>query len=487
MSDETLDTTEALRRIAAIVGDNGVVAPVADAVDRYLIDHRRIYRGEAALIARPADTAQVAEVVRLCAAAGLHVVPQGGNTGYCGGATPVAGTGPRTVLLSLERLRRIRDVDPVGYTMTVEAGVVLADVQRAAEDADMFFPLSLGSEGSCQIGGNLATNAGGTAVLRFGNARELVLGLEVVLADGTVWHGLRRLRKDNAGYDLKQLFLGAEGTLGIITAAVLKLFPRPRTQATALVAVRDVEAACRLLALARRETADAVTSFEYLPRFAIDLVLRHVPETTDPLRERHAHYALIELSSAAASVRLDEQMQSLLEQGMARGWVLDGAVAQSEDQRARLWRLRETVPEAQRREGGSFKHDVSVPPECLPAFLERGLAAAAAVAPEARPCAYGHIGDGNLHFNFLAPAGQSLEGYFATRGDAVAEAVLGLAGEFGGSVCAEHGVGQLKLALMARHADPVGLELMRRIKAALDPRNTLNPGKVVPAPRRPTG
>jgi FAD/FMN-containing dehydrogenase len=469
---------QALAAIAELIGDAGIVA--LDDGERYLVDHRSLYRGRPALIVRPASTAEVADVVKLCNGAGLKVVPQGGNTGYCGGATP--DTGGDAVLLSLERLRGVREVDPVGYTMTVEAGVVLAEVQRHAEAADMLFPLSLGSEGSCQIGGNLATNAGGTAVLRFGNARELVLGLEVVLADGTVWNGLRALRKDNAGYDLKQLFLGAEGTLGIITAAVLKLFPKPRARETALVAVADVDAACRLLALARRESADAVTSFEYLPRFALDLVCRHIEGAVDPFTERHRHYALIELSTAASAARLDEQLRSLLEQGLEAGWVIDAAVAQSEAQRGRLWRLRESVPEAQRAEGGSFKHDVSVPPARLAEFLTRGLAAVAAAAPEARACVYGHIGDGNLHFNFLAPPGQALKDFFASHGERVSDAVLGLAAGLGGSVCAEHGVGQLKRPLLTRYLDPVSLRLMRQMKAALDPNDTLNPGKVVPPP-----
>ncbi|MEO0424266.1 MAG: FAD-binding oxidoreductase [Pseudomonadota bacterium] len=479
-----MDRREALQAIAACVGPPGVVDADADG-ERYLIDHRRQYQGQAAMIVRPADVASVAEVVRLAAGAGLAVVPQGGNTGYCGGATPGIdgqGTGERTILLSLERLRGIRQVDPVGYSMTVEAGAVLADVQAAAEREGMLFPLSLGSEGSCQIGGNLATNAGGTAVLRYGNARELVLGVEVVLADGQIWNGLRELRKDNAGYDLKQLFLGAEGTLGIITAAVLKLFPLPRERATALVAVTDVDAACQLLSLARRESADAVTSFEYLPRFALELVATHIEGGTNPLADaNYHHYVLVELSSAAPEARLEARLEHLLAKGHARGWVRDAVVAQSEAQRQHLWRLRENVPEAQRLAGGSFKHDVSVPIPALAAFLAQGLAGAAAAAPDARPCVYGHIGDGNLHFNFMAPQGEGLAEHFeGDRGAQVSAAVLDAAAAHGGSVCAEHGVGYLKRPLLAGYQDAVSIDLMRRVKAALDPEGTLNPHKVIP-------
>ncbi|MEM9386533.1 MAG: FAD-binding oxidoreductase [Pseudomonadota bacterium] len=479
-----MNRREALQAIAACVGPQGVVDIAADG-ERYLIDHRRQYQGQAAMIVRPPDAPSVAEVVRLAAASKLVVVPQGGNTGYCGGATPGIdhkASGERTILLSLERLRRIRQVDAVGYSMTVEAGVVLAAVQAAASREGMLFPLSLGSQGSCQIGGNLATNAGGTAVLRYGNARELVLGLEVVLADGSLWNGLRALRKDNAGYDLKQLFLGAEGTLGIITAAVLKLFPAPRERATALVAITDVDAACQLLSLARRESADAVSSFEYLPRFALELVAQHIEGGSNPLSEpSYEHYLLVELSSAAADARLEGRLEHLLAKGHARGWVQDAVVAQTEAQRERLWRLRENVPEAQRLAGGSYKHDVSVPVPALAAFLARGLDGAAKAAPDARPCAYGHIGDGNLHFNFLAPRGERLGNYFqGDRGAKVSAAVLDAAAAHGGSVCAEHGVGYLKRPLIAGYRDALSVELMRRVKGALDPEGTLNPYKVIP-------
>ncbi len=474
----------ALQAIAACVGPQGLVDPSQDG-ERYLVDHRRQYRGQAAMIVRPGDTQAVAEVVRLAAAAGLDVVPQGGNTGYCGGATPAIAdpaAADRTILLSLERLKRIRQVDPIGYSMTVEAGVVLAQVQQAAAREGLLFPLSLGSEGSCQIGGNLATNAGGTAVLRYGNARELVLGLEVVLADGSVWNGLRQLRKDNAGYDLKQLFLGAEGTLGIITAAVLKLFPLPRERATALVAVTDAHAACQLLGMARRETADAVSSFEYLPRFALDLVAQHIDGGSNPLPEpAYEHYALVELTTGAADSQLEQRLERLLAKGHARDWVLDAVVAQNEAQRQRLWGLRENVPEAQRKEGGSYKHDVSVPVPDLAQFLERGLAGARQAAPRARPCIYGHIGDGNLHFNFLAPADTAPADYFrGERAERLSSAVLDAAAALGGSVCAEHGVGYLKRPLLQAYADPLSLELMRRVKGALDPKGTLNPHKVLP-------
>ena len=343
----------------------------------------------------------------------------------------------------------------------------------------MLFPLSLGSEGSCQIGGNLASNAGGTAVLRFGNAREMVLGLEVVLPDGRIWNGMRQLRKNNAGYDLKQVFLGSEGTLGIITAAMLKLFPEPRESVTAFTAVPSPRAACELLARARSVSGDAVTSFEYLPRFALDLVTRHIDNTRMPLDVPATHYALIELSGSAPGSALANAMEQLLGDAMEAGEVVDGVIAQSQTQANALWRVRENVPEAQRACGDSLKHDVSVPVSSIAPFLEAGAEAVRSVFPDARLCAYGHIGDGNLHFNVLPPAGMSLQQMREVHGDALSQAVYDLVHQYHGSVCAEHGVGRLKRELLARYSDPVSLDLMHSMKKALDPDNIMNPGKVL--------
>ncbi len=476
MSANPTQSAAALDEIRRILGPAGVVDDAAQA-ERFLVDHRRLYRGRAALIVRPASADEVARVVRACRTARIGIVPQGGNTGYCGGATPDAsGT---QVLVSLERMRAVREVDAINHTLTVEAGVVLADVQRIADEHGLYFPLSLGSEGSCRIGGNLSTNAGGVTVLRYGNTRDLVLGLEVVLPDGAVWNGLRKLRKDNAGYDLKHLFMGAEGTLGIITAAVLKLFPRPRSRATAWLALPTPAAAGRVLGRLRATCGDSVTSFEYVPRFALELVCAHLPNARDPLDAPHAHYALVEAASAAAGEAVSAALEHALAQSLEEGDVLDAAVAQNEEQRRALWRLRENIPEAQTRAGGSLKHDVSVPISAVARLLEEGSAAARALAPDVRICAYGHVGDGNLHFNFQPPAGQSLESFRDAHGAAISAALYELVDRHGGSVCAEHGVGQLKREVFVRHADPVALSVMRALKHALDPEGLMNPGKVL--------
>jgi FAD/FMN-containing dehydrogenase len=469
--------TAALERIRTLLGPAGCIDSAA-LQERFLTDFRGLYRGATPFIACPASTAEVSQVLACCNEAGIGVVPQGGNTGYCGGATPSA-HGDELVL-SLHRLNRIREVDAANFSLVAEAGCVLADVQAAAQAAERLFPLSLGSEGSCQIGGNLSTNAGGLAAVRYGVARDLVLGLEVVLADGRVLDGLSSLRKDNTGYDLRNLFIGAEGTLGIITAASLKLFPQPRTIETAFVAVTGMQAAVDLLTRLRAATGDCVTTFEYLPRIAVEFTLRHIPGVTDPLAAPQTAYVLCEVSTA----RHDPQLRSLLEYALGAaidcGDVLEAAFAESIAQRAALWRLRESVPEAQRHEGASIKHDVSVPVAALPAFLSQATAAVARVAPTARLVAYGHVGDGNLHFNLSAPAGSGGDGSFLALKDAVGEAVHACVREFRGSISAEHGIGQLKRDLLARHKDPVALATMRSIKQALDPGGILNPGKVLP-------
>jgi FAD/FMN-containing dehydrogenase len=374
--------TAVIERLKAAVGPKGWIAEAADMAP-YLLDQRGVYQGRSPLVLRPASTEEVAQVVGICAEAGLAIVPQGGNTGLVGGSVPhEAGN---EIVVSLSRMNRILALDPIDYTLTVEAGCVLADLQQAAEGADRLFPLSLGAEGSCQIGGNLSTNAGGTAVLRYGNARDLVLGLQVVLPDGRVWDGLRRLRKDNTGYDLKQLFLGAEGTLGIITAAALKLFPRPRETCTALVAVRDVAAAAELLARLRAASGDSVTSFEYMHRTCLDLVLEHIPGTGDPLDERYQHYVLIELASGRADGGLQALAEEVLGTAFEDGVALNAVIAASEAQALGLWRLRETIPESLKLIGGCIRHDVSVPVSAVPDFIEQAVALVEAAGRALRP------------------------------------------------------------------------------------------------------
>ena len=468
-------SSAALERIAAIVGPRGVVAP--EDAGALLRDERGLYRGAAALVVRPANVDECAGVVRECYGADIGVVPQGGNTSYCGGATPFDGE-RRQILLSLSRMNRVREVDAVGFTMTAEAGVVLARAQEAARGEGLLFPLSMGSEGSAQLGGALSTNAGGLAVLRYGTMRDLVLGLEVVLPNGEVLAELKGLRKDNTGYDSKALFLGAEGTLGVITAAVLKLFPEPRARATAWLAVASVDAACRLLGRARRESGDQVVSAEYVSRRSLELVLRHVEGAREPLDSPAAHYVLLELASADADDALRAKLTRVLAAGLEAGEILDGTIAESEAQRRGLWLLRERVPEAERRDGGSVKHDVSVRIGRIPEFIARAEPELERIAAH-RLSIYGHIGDGNLHFNLLPPPGQGIERFRAASAGALSACVHDLAASLGGSFSAEHGVGILKTDELARYETPPALALMRALKAALDPRGIMNPGKLL--------
>jgi FAD/FMN-containing dehydrogenase len=418
----------------------------------------------------------VAAVVAACAQAGVAVVPQGGNTGLCGGSVPVGGL--RQIVLSLSRMNRIRELDAANNTLTVEAGCVLQAIQEAARDADRLFPLSLGAEGSCQIGGNLSTNAGGEAVLRYGNARDLVLGLEVVLPDGRVWDGLRGLRKDNTGYDLKQLFIGAEGTLGVVTAAVLKLFPRPTATATAFLGVADPATAVALLSVLRGAVGDRLTGFELMSRLCLELVLRHVPDTADPLREAHPWYVLVELSDSGDSADLAERLMDALAPAMERGQVRDAVLAQSEAQGESLWRLRDSMAEAQKAEGISIKHDVSVPVSRMARFIDEASRALERAFPGVRIVAFGHIGDGNVHYNvsFADPAQNAA---LIEDSEPVNRVVYEVVAALSGSISAEHGLGQLKREEIRRYKTPLELELMRAIKRALDPQNLMNPGKVI--------
>ncbi|GLK69959.1 FAD-binding oxidoreductase [Ancylobacter dichloromethanicus] len=461
-----------LASIAQRIGAAHVLTDPADMAP-YLREERGLYQGEAPAVLRPGTTEEVAFIVEACARAGVALVPQGGNTGLVGGQMPFG-----QMVLSLARLDRVRAVDPVDMTMTVEAGCILDKVHAAAEEAGCLFPLHIASQGSCRIGGNLSSNAGGTAVLRYGNARELVLGLEVVLADGRVWNGLKRLRKNNAGYDLKQLFLGTEGTLGVITAAVLKLFPQPAQRATAFLAVPDPAAALALLKRLRGEAGDALTTFELMSGFGVETVLKHMPGAVRPLANTYEWYVLAELSSPTRAFDLGALLEEGLAAAMEAGEVLDAVIAASEAQAANLWRLREDMSEAQKHEGGSIKHDVSVPVSRVPEFLERALPACLAALPGLRPCPFGHVGDGNIHFNLSQPEGMEKAAFIALW-ETFNRIVHDIVTEMDGSIAAEHGIGRLKREELAHYADPVALELMHRVKAALDPAQTLNPGKVI--------
>jgi FAD/FMN-containing dehydrogenase len=470
----TINST-VLDRLRAIVGPAGYLDQPAD-VAPFTVDHRELYRGATPLVLRPDSTAQVSAILKLCNEHRVGVVPVGGNTSYCGGATP--DEDGSQVVVALSRLKKIRSVDPLNFALTAEAGCVLADVQAAARAANRLFPLSLGSEGSCQLGGNLSTNAGGTAVLRYGMMRDLVLGLEVVLPDGRILDGLQSLRKDNTGYDLDDLFIGAEGTLGIITAASCKLFSQPGNRVTAFVAVPDPQAAVNLLAQLRSATSDAVVTFELLPRLALELVLRHVPSTSDPLDEACDWYVLIEVNGGRSDRALRDALEAELSLAMEQGEIRNAVIAQSDAQRDALWRLRETIPEAQRREGASIKHDVSITTSDLPRFMREGTCAVMAICPDARMVTYGHLGDGNLHFN-LSPPLHMQPGAFLALTEAINRAVHDLIAQFGGSISAEHGIGKLKRDDLQRYKNPVALELMRTIKRAIDPNGIMNRGKVV--------
>ncbi len=464
-----------LDRLKAIVGPKGWIAD-AEEMAPYLEEQRGMYHGATPLVVRPASTAEVADVVRACAETRTAIVPQGGNTGVCGGAVP--NENGRELLISLSRLNAIRDIDPDNNTITAEAGCVLANIQAAAEAADRLFPLSLGAEGSCQIGGNLSTNAGGTSVLRYGNARELVLGLEVVLPDGRMWNGLRGLRKDNTGYDLKHVFIGAEGTLGIITAAVLKLFAKPQETTTALIGIRDVAAGVELLHLTRAACGDVTTAWELISRMAFGFALKHVPGTTDPLSELHDWYVLAELSRGRADSDLKDTFASVLAEAMEAGLVRDAVIAARAAQAEALWRPRESFVEAQKPEGASIKHDIAVPLSRIAAFVDEASAAVERAIPGARIVAVGHLGDGNVHFNVTQPVGADAHA-FLDRREEINRLVNDIAVAMGGTVSAEHGVGLLRREQIRHYKSAVEIDLMRTLKTALDPDGIMNPGKVI--------
>ncbi len=462
-------------RLLEILGREGVLTAQAE-VAPFLVDHRKLYQGRALAVALPRGVEQVSQLLAWCNDHRIGIVPQGGNTGYCGGATP--DESGEQIVLCLKRLARIRAVDAQNYSLLAEAGCTLRAVQAAASDAARLFPLSLGSEGSCQIGGNLATNAGGTSVLRYGMMRDLVLGLEVVLADGRILPCAQALRKDNTGYDVKSLFIGAEGTLGVITAANLKLFPQIRSTATAFVALPDIQRAVDLLSELRGASGDQVSSFELMPRIAVELAVRHIAGVTDPLEHAYPWYALCELSSSEGNDILASVLERVLADALERAAIVDAAIATSERERLAFWRLRENIPEAQRRDGASLKHDISLPITVLPQFVERAGQWLRQNVPQGRLIAYGHVGDGNLHFNLNQAPGAD-RNIFLAREPTVKRALHDLVQEFGGSFSAEHGIGQLKIDELERYAPQVELDLMRAIKRTLDPRGILNPGKVL--------
>jgi len=461
-----------LARFAAIVGEKYAITDPRDQAP-YLVEMRDMFRGHTPMVLRPASVAQVAEILKLAGETETPIVPQGGNTGLVGGQTPLN----NEIVLSLTRLDRIREVDPTSNTITCEAGVTLQRTREAAAAVDRLYPQLLPSEGTCTIGGNLSTNAGGTAALAYGIARSHVLGIEVVLADGRILHDLNKLKKDNTGYDLKNLFIGAEGTLGVITAAVLRLAPRPRSVETAFVGVPSPEAALALLTITAENAGGGVTSYELMPREGMEIVLHHADGCRDPLAAPHPWYVLIELSSQSKS-GLREVMEDVLAQGSERGLVVDATIAESLEQVKAFWRIREMFGEAQRHAGGSIKHDVSVPVATVPAFLKDAHAAVIALIPDARPLPFGHLGDGNIHYNVSQPIGAD-KADFLKRWDEMNAAVFAVVKKYGGSISAEHGIGVLKRDLLPSVKDPVALDLMRNLKRMLDPKGILNPGKVL--------
>ena len=466
---------DVIARLAAIVGpEHALTDPQAQLP--YIREWRDMYFGASPLVLRPGTVDEVSAILATCNEAGVAVVPQSGNTGLVGAQVP--DNSNSEVIVSLARLNRVRSVDAPGYAMLAEAGVTLAEAQAAADKANRLFPLSLPSEGSCRIGGNLATNAGGVGVLAFGNTRSLVLGVEVVLADGRVWDGLRALKKDNTGYDLKDLFIGSEGTLGLITAAVLRLFPRPAEKATAIVALDAIEKAIDLFALAQDAADRSLTAFEFIPRICIELVTAHIKGTREPFPTQYPWYVLMEVSGLRPNGQAAATLEGVLTEATEKGLLLDAAIAASIQQARDFWRLREGISEAQKPMGGNIKHDISVPIAKIPEFIRRATAAAERVCPGVRPLPLGHFGDGNVHFNIAQPVGME-KAAFMKLWDPIMEAVHDVVRAMGGSISAEHGIGRTKRDELARSKSPVELEMMRKIKQTLDPKGILSPGRVL--------
>lgn len=461
---------ELIARFTAIVGDKHALTDPLE-LEAYITEERNLYRGHSPLVLRPGSTEEVVAICKLANEARVALVPQGGNTGLVGGQTPHNGE----VVISLKRMDKIREVDTSSNTMTVEAGVILQRAQEKAAEVDRLFPLSLGAQGSCTIGGNLSTNAGGTAALAYGLARDMALGVEVVLADGRVLNLLSKLKKDNTGYDLRDLFIGAEGTLGIITAATLKLFPKPRAVETAFVGLHSPDDALKLLGIAQGEAAGNLTSFELIAETPLDFSVRHA-NNRDPLEARYPWYVLIELSSPRDDARA--ALESILERGFEDGIVVDAAIASSVQQQQAFWKLREEISPAQKPEGGSIKHDISVPVAAVPQFIEQANAAVVELIPGSRPVPFGHLGDGNIHYNVTQPVGAD-KAEFLARWHDVNKVVFDVVLRLGGSISAEHGIGVMKRDELPEVKDKTAIELMRSIKALLDPHGIMNPGKVV--------
>lgn len=463
-------------QFATLIGEANVLTTANDKAP-YLVEWRDLYQGVTPMVLRPGSTKEVSAVMQYAYENGIKVVPQGGNTGLVGGQIPQE-SGDE-IVVSLSRMNKVRHVDPEGFTITVDAGVVLETLQNEADKVDRLFPLSLGAQGSCQIGGNISTNAGGTAVLSYGNTRDLVLGLEVVLPTGEIWNGLRTLRKDNTGYDLKQLFIGAEGTLGIITAASLKLFPKPKKLEATFVGLSSPEAALSLFSIAKAQAGPVLTGFEIMPREGVEFCLRHLDGARDPLEGTHAWYVLMELSSGSEAFEIRDLLEAILGEAFEAEHVEDAALAQNMSQVQDFWHIRHGMSEVQKAEGGSIKHDVSVPVALIPEFLNKAIAAVEAFVPGCRPIPFGHLGDGNIHFNVSQPVGADKEGYLA-KWDEMNEIVHGIVADLNGSISAEHGIGRLKRDLMKEVKSDIELDLMWRIKTALDPKGLLNPERVLP-------
>lgn len=467
-----------IHQLATIVGAANCLSG-SDDTTKYATDYRRVFHGKAMAVVRPASTAEVSKVMVYCHANDIPVVPQGGNTSLLGGAVP-DGVG-NAVVLSLSRMNAVRAVDAINATMTVEAGVTLLQARERANEEGRLFPLQIGSEGSCQIGGNLSTNAGGTAVLRYGNMRDLVLGLEVVLPNGDVWDGMRALRKDNTGYDLKQLFIGGEGTLGIVTAAVLKLFPKPRSVVTAFLGFNTPDAALQFFTVLRDRVGQDMAAFELISTAAMDLVLQHLPDSRHPLSAHFPWSVLIELASARPEHEMEDDFYAVVQEGLESGRILDAAVAASEKHAIDFWRIREEISDAQTRAGGSVRCDISVPLSQIPAFIAEATEKVLAIEPNTRMVVYGHVGDGNVHFNPLRPADEAAGTYLDRASAPITRAVDALAMAMNGSISAEHGVGVAKRDELLHVKSSVELEMAWRVKNAFDPKNLLNPGKFLPS------
>lgn len=470
MLDQTL-----IERFSAIVGEkNALTAP--DDIAPYLIEQRDLYQGRSALVLRPGSTQEVSAIMKLASETKTPVVPQGGNTGLVGAQTP--DESGAAIVLALGRMNKIRNLDPVGNLVTVEAGVILKNLQDEAEKAERLFPLSLGAEGSCQIGGNLGSNAGGTAVLAYGNMRELCLGLEVVLPTGEILDDLRYVKKDNTGYDLKDLFIGSEGTLGLITAAVLKIFPQPKGKGVAYAGLKSPEDALRLFQLATEHAGPSLTGFELMPRIGVEFTVAHVDGVRDPLESPHEWYVLIDISSSRSEEDARTTLETILTEAFESDIIQDAAIAESVAQAQSFWKMREEMSWAQKPEGGSIKHDISVPVASIPAFIHEADEAVLEMIPGARIVCFGHIGDGNLHYNITQPVGADKEAFLARWHD-MNHRVHEIVARFGGSISAEHGIGALKRDELAHFKSGVALDLMRRIKSAFDPAGIMNPGKVL--------